>query len=80
MLDMLYFINIYIKTCGPNWPYGGEIDVLEGVHDNEHNQVTWHTGPGCNLTPTNNFTGNLVVGHFIVRTYNCISYNCLGRT
>lgn len=23
----------------------GEIDILEGVHDNEHNQVTWHTGP-----------------------------------
>jgi len=49
-------------TCGPNWPYGGEIDVLEGVHDNEHNQVTWHTGPGCNLTPNANFTGQLVGG------------------
>jgi hypothetical protein len=24
----------------------GEIDIIEGVHDNEHNQVTWHTGPG----------------------------------
>ncbi|KIM85230.1 glycoside hydrolase family 16 protein [Piloderma croceum F 1598] len=47
-------------TCGPNWPYGGEIDVLEGVHDNEHNQVTWHTGPGCNLTPNDNFTGTIV--------------------
>jgi len=47
-------------TCGPNWPYGGEIDVLEGVHDNEHNQVTWHTGPGCYLTPNDNFTGSLV--------------------
>lgn len=23
----------------------GEIDIIEGVHDNEHNQVTWHTGP-----------------------------------
>jgi hypothetical protein len=40
---------------------GGEIDVLEGVHDNEHNQVTWHTGPGCYLTPNDNFTGSLVV-------------------
>lgn len=47
-------------TCGPNWPYGGEIDILEGVHDNEHNQVTWHTGPGCNLTPNDNFTGSVV--------------------
>ena len=24
----------------------GEIDILEGVHDNVHNQVTWHTAPG----------------------------------
>lgn len=24
----------------------GEIDIIEGVHDNEHNQVTWHTSPG----------------------------------
>ena len=26
-------------------PQTGEIDIIEGVHDNEHNQVTWHTGP-----------------------------------
>jgi hypothetical protein len=24
----------------------GEIDIIEGVHDNEHNQVTWHTSAG----------------------------------
>jgi hypothetical protein len=41
-----------------------EIDILEGVHDNEHNQVTWHTGPGCNLTPNDNFTGTVVVSRF----------------
>lgn len=39
---------------------GGEIDVLEGVHDNEHNQVSWHTGPGCDITPNQNFTGTTV--------------------
>lgn len=27
----------------------GEIDIIEGVHDNEHNQVTWHTAPGMPL-------------------------------
>lgn len=27
-------------------PKNGEIDILEGVHDNEHNQVAWHTNPG----------------------------------
>lgn len=29
----------------------GEIDIIEGVHDNAHNQVTWHTGPGRFLDP-----------------------------
>lgn len=32
------------------WPGAGEIDILEGVHNNQHDQVTWHTAPGCNLT------------------------------
>ncbi|KAG6335282.1 hypothetical protein ID866_3811 [Astraeus odoratus] len=36
------------------------MDIIEGVHDNEHNQVTWHTAPGCNLTATTNFTGTVV--------------------
>lgn len=44
---------------GP-WPYTGEIDIIEGVHDNEYNQVTWHTAPGCNLTQNTNFTGTIV--------------------
>ncbi|KAK7031645.1 hypothetical protein R3P38DRAFT_2924945 [Favolaschia claudopus] len=46
------------------WPYTGEIDIIPkrtpGVHDNSHNQVTWHTGPGCFLTPETNYTGTLV--------------------
>jgi hypothetical protein len=46
---------------GGQWPYTGEIDIIEGVHDNEHNQVTWHTGPGCFLTPESNYTGSLVM-------------------
>ncbi|KAI0825151.1 glycoside hydrolase family 16 protein [Trametes gibbosa] len=45
---------------GGQWPYTGEIDILEGVHDNAHNQVTWHTGPNCTLNPNTSFTGTLV--------------------
>ena len=28
----------------------GEIDIIEGVHDNEHNQVAWHTYKGVLLS------------------------------
>ncbi|KAI0692000.1 concanavalin A-like lectin/glucanase domain-containing protein [Cytidiella melzeri] len=50
-------------TVGPNWPMCGEIDIIEGVHDNEHNQVTWHTGPNCSLTPNASFTGTVVTSN-----------------
>ncbi|KAL0951158.1 hypothetical protein HGRIS_007890 [Hohenbuehelia grisea] len=43
------------------WPHAGEIDIFEGVHDNQHNQVTWHTSPGCHLTPNATFTGSPVI-------------------
>ncbi|KAJ7487626.1 glycoside hydrolase family 16 protein [Mycena galericulata] len=45
---------------GGAWPYTGEIDIIEGVHDNEHNQITWHTGPGCTLSLESNYTGTVV--------------------
>jgi hypothetical protein len=38
-----YFIYL---ASGPNWPGGGEIDIVEGVHDNVHNQVAFHTENG----------------------------------
>jgi len=47
-------------TVGTNWPHNGEIDIIEGVHDNTHNQATWHTAPGCLLTDTGNFTGTVI--------------------
>lgn len=44
-------------SVGDNWPNNGEIDVFEGVHDNTHNQITWHTADGCDLTVPGNFSG-----------------------
>ncbi|PPQ75683.1 hypothetical protein CVT24_001928 [Panaeolus cyanescens] len=48
-------------TVGDNWPANGEIDILEGVHDNEHNQITWHTAPGCMLNSNATFSGTIAV-------------------
>ncbi|KAI9357897.1 putative endo-1,3(4)-beta-glucanase, partial [Zopfochytrium polystomum] len=36
-----------VWLLGPDWPNGGEVDVLEGVHLAAENQVTLHTAAGC---------------------------------
>ncbi|KIM34118.1 glycoside hydrolase family 16 protein [Serendipita vermifera MAFF 305830] len=46
---------------GPNWPNGGEIDVIEGVHDNTVNQVTLHTSSGCMLDTTKSLVGGSIL-------------------
>ncbi|CZR66667.1 related to endo-1,3(4)-beta-glucanase [Phialocephala subalpina] len=38
---------------GPNWPAGGEIDVIEGVNSNTLNQVSLHTNDNCSISGTN---------------------------
>lgn len=52
-------------TLGPNWPKGGEIDILEGVNEYTNNGMTLHTGPGCQIgSDTSQFAGS-------VTTPNC---------
>ncbi|OCF45360.1 endo-1,3(4)-beta-glucanase [Kwoniella heveanensis CBS 569] len=60
---------------GPNWPEGGEIDILEGVNDFSQNQVSLHTGQGCTM-PSNlndNQLGDLTTGSY--DSYDCSSVN-----
>ncbi|KAI0042190.1 glycoside hydrolase family 16 protein [Auriscalpium vulgare] len=55
-------------SVGPNWPSGGEIDIVEGTNVLTNNQLTLHTasGSGCTLvaqSPASGskaFTGNVV--------------------
>ncbi|KAF7986223.1 hypothetical protein HWV62_38669 [Athelia sp. TMB] len=53
-------------TNGPNWPAGGEIDIVEGINNYTNNQATIHTNPGCTLTTSSastlGITGQIVGG------------------
>eukprot|EP00483_Globobulimina_turgida_P001412 UN01414 len=37
-------------TVGPNWPSGGEIDIIEEVDVATRDAPTLHTNPGCDMT------------------------------
>ncbi|KAH7393921.1 mixed-linked glucanase precursor [Phaeosphaeria sp. MPI-PUGE-AT-0046c] len=57
------------STCGSwpafwmlgkqEWPVGGEIDILEGVNDQETNAVTLHTSKGCVVSNATDLRGGL---------------------
>lgn len=50
---------------GPDWPTGGEIDILEGVNEQTKNAMTLHTASGCEIgSDTSIFAGE-------VTTPNC---------
>ncbi|KAH8822827.1 glycoside hydrolase family 16 protein [Flagelloscypha sp. PMI_526] len=44
----------------PTWPAQGEIDIIEGVHDQEHNQVAFHTSPDCFMDKNVTVNGNIL--------------------
>jgi hypothetical protein len=56
-------------SLGPNWPQGGEIDIVEGVGDYTNNQATIHTNPGCSLTSSD--TSQLGISGSVVGGTNC---------
>jgi len=53
-------------TYGPNWPVGGEIDIIEGVNVMTADATTLHTMPTCDMSgvDTKSFTGTWAKGLF----------------
>ncbi|KIW97726.1 uncharacterized protein Z519_01310 [Cladophialophora bantiana CBS 173.52] len=47
-------------TLGPNWPYNGEIDIMEGANLVTYNAATLHTNPNCTIAgDSRTMTGQL---------------------
>jgi beta-glucanase (GH16 family) len=40
-----------------DWPYEGEVDIVEGVNDQSPNQSTLHTSAGCTMPIFTDQTG-----------------------
>jgi hypothetical protein len=57
---------------GPNWPNGGEIDVIEGVNTQSVVATTLHTSNGCTI-PENT---NMMTGHWSTGTNGQPATNC----
>jgi len=58
---------------GPNWPNGGEIDIIEGVNTNQDDQTTLHTSFGCVMSTSNEYT---FTGQWSNGTNNQPATNC----
>ena len=44
---------------GPSWPNNGEIDIIEGVNNQQSNKMTLHSGPGCQISQGGGMTGSV---------------------
>ncbi|KAF7784589.1 CAZyme family GH16 [Agaricus bisporus var. burnettii] len=59
----------WTNANGLDWPEGGEIDIVEGVHDYTNNQATIHTEVGCTLPSTDQ--GVLAISGSVIGLSNC---------
>jgi len=54
---------------GPNWPYNGEIDVVENINLATDNQATLHTGNTCDFASQKSIMNSDITGY--VASTNC---------
>jgi hypothetical protein len=47
-----------VWEVGQNWPFGGEVDIVEGVNDQPPNLSSLHTSPGCTMPASRVETGD----------------------
>ena len=57
-------------TMGPNWPYNGEIDIVEGINFATNNQGTLHTSNGCDMEAAKSEIKSTISGQ-VTSDYNC---------
>ncbi|KAL6235639.1 hypothetical protein BDW75DRAFT_250711 [Aspergillus navahoensis] len=50
---------------GPDWPNGGEIDIIENVNVETNNHMTLHTSDGCTID-SSGFTGTLLTSNCFI--------------
>lgn len=65
-------------TVGPNWPEGGEIDIIEGVNMQGTNQLTLHsgtTGTSCTTDPNPGLFNGVTPFLANLGNKNCASSN-----
>ncbi|KAJ8586640.1 glycoside hydrolase family 16 protein [Rhizopogon salebrosus TDB-379] len=49
--------NLLWLEVGANWPYEGEVDIVEGVNDKSPNACSLHTGSDCQMPASRPMTG-----------------------
>ena len=64
-------------TYGPDWPYNGEIDMMEAISDETVNQYAIHTGEGCSL-PTSDLASLGMTSSTLYGALNCYPYDTNG--
>ncbi|KAL4917000.1 concanavalin A-like lectin/glucanase domain-containing protein [Aspergillus aurantiobrunneus] len=54
---------------GPDWPNGGEVDIIESVNEATNNHMALHTSDGCSID-NSGFSGNLLTSNCYVNAPN----------